>query len=376
MENIVNKYQKLIDLQKVLLKQNIPFVSYRLPLETKIVSLLQQHSAPEKLYSIDNINTKSGFIISAFDVTENSDIYLLTPDCVCYDNEIELGFIDNLNNNLLFLNKKRETNANDTTSFNDFTDNVNKAVDILNQGVFNKVVLSKTRREDIPEHFEAETIFLKLCQQYPHAFVYLLQMPEVGIWMGASPEPLITVNEEQAITVSVAGTQVATNLDIDAYCWGEKEVIEQKIVSDFVNETLLNLGTKNITVSGPFNYQAANLIHLKTVFKFPALELKNKLGLFLNALHPTPSVGGLPKAEARKFILANEKHDRAYYTGFLGPVNIDKNTNVFVNLRCLQLLENQLILYSGAGITAASVAENEWTETENKMLTLLNVINE
>ena len=122
------------------------------------------------------------------------------------------------------------------------------------------------------------------------------------------------------------------------------------------------------------NYQAANLIHLKTAFEFAEESLQNRLGDFLKALHPTPSVGGFPKSEACNFILANEKHDRRYYTGFLGPININEKTDIFVNLRCLQLFEKQFVLYSGAGITSSSVAVNEWAETDNKLFTIMNVI--
>jgi isochorismate synthase len=82
----------------------------------------------------------------------------------------------------------------------------------------------------------------------------------------------------------------------------------------------------------------------------------------------------LPKVEALDFILANEKHDRGYYTGFLGPINIEGKSQVFVNLRCLQLFDSQFVLYSGAGITASSVAEKEWDETDNKMMTMMNVM--
>jgi isochorismate synthase len=70
----------------------------------------------------------------------------------------------------------------------------------------------------------------------------------------------------------------------------------------------------------------------------------------------------------------HENHQRTYYSGFLGPVNINLRTDIFVNLRCLQVFETEFVLYSGAGITTASVAENEWDETDNKMLTMLNVI--
>ncbi len=80
------------------------------------------------------------------------------------------------------------------------------------------------------------------------------------------------------------------------------------------------------------------------------------------------------KKEAREFILSNEKHNRSYYTGFLGPVNINEKTNIFVNLRCLQLFDKEFVLYSGAGITRSSVARKEWEETDNKMLTMMNVM--
>jgi len=167
---------------------------------------------------------------------------------------------------------------------------------------------------------------------------------------------------------------MATDAEIESYGWSEKEIEEQGIVTAFVEKTLQSLDIKNYNKMGPTNYQAANLIHLKTSFEFPQADLKNRLGDFLKALHPTPSVGGLPKIAAREFILANEKHDRSYYTGFLGPINIENKSHVFVNLRCLQLFEKQFVLYSGAGITASSVAEKEWEETDNKMMTMMNVM--
>lgn len=139
-------------------------------------------------------------------------------------------------------------------------------------------------------------------------------------------------------------------------------------------KTLRSLNIADLKQEGPVNYQAANLVHLKTSFEFDEAELGNRLVELIQGLHPTPSVGGLPKEAAREFILRNEKHDRSYYTGFLGPINMDYKSSLFVNLRCLQLFQKQFVLYSGAGITASSVAEKEWEETDNKMMTMLNVM--
>ena len=370
-----NSYQQLSKLQQVCFKQNIPFVSYRLPLDTEIITLVQHHSFPEKSDSLQDLNQKTGFIVSPFVESAEHETYFLKPDCVFFSNEIDDIYIQKLSENNRFLSLVKFAGKDiQTTANEEYINNVNAAKKAMDEGKFHKVVLSKVRLENLPLDFKPEMFFLKLCEMYPHAFVYLMQLPEIGCWMGATPEPLLVVEDEQVKTVSLAGTQVATGKNVESYQWSQKEIEEQGIVTGFVETLLHSLDIQHISKTGPENYQAANLIHLKTAFEFPQSELKNRFGDLLKALHPTPSVGGLPKPEAREFILANEKHDRSYYTGFLGPVNIENKTNIFVNLRCLQLYENQFVLYSGAGITSSSVAEEEWTETDNKMVTLMNVI--
>lgn len=370
-----SKYTHLAALQKICLTQNIPFVSYRLPLETEIISLVQHHSVPEKLTSLNNIDEKVGFIISPFVENDKSGTYFLEPDCVYFSDDIEDIYLQKLSENNRFLQTIKPAVADfKTTSSHEFIENVNKAVEEMRSDKFDKVVLSKIRIERLGENFNVSDFFLKLCSNYPHAFVYLLQLPGVGCWAGATPEPLLVMEDEKVKTVSLAGTQIATDADVKSYQWSSKELHEQDIVTDFVEKTIKNLGVKEYTKEGPDNYQAANLIHLRTAFEFSESQLNGCFGDFLKTLHPTPSVGGLPKKEAREFILSNENHNRSYYTGFLGPVNIDEKTNIFVNLRCLQLFDKEFILYSGAGIITSSIAENEWEETDNKMQTMMNVM--
>jgi isochorismate synthase len=69
-----------------------------------------------------------------------------------------------------------------------------------------------------------------------------------------------------------------------------------------------------------------------------------------------------------------EPHQREYYAGLLGPVNMDDETSLYVNLRCMKVFENKFALYLGAGITSGSVPESEWEETNQKKMTLLSVI--
>jgi len=368
-------YPSLKDLQTVCIEQNIPFASYRLPLQKEIVTLVQHQSFPEKIDILNNPEQRKGFIVAPFFETNTHAAYILEPDSVFYNGDIDPGFIEQLSRNSgMLFSENRISKELLTTSREDFISQVNEARQDITLGRFHKVVLSKVRVENLKAEFDAAAFFMKLCETYPHAFVYLMQLPEVGCWAGATPEPLLLVEEGKVETVSLAGTQLATGGSIDSYSWSDKEIEEQGIVTGFVEKTLHSLKIDKYKLSGPSNYQAANLIHLRTTFVFDKAEMGNRIGECLKALHPTPSVGGLPKDIARNFILKNEKHDRTYYTGFLGPLNIDNKSRLFVNLRCLQLFKKQFVLYSGAGITASSIAENEWEETDNKMLTMMNAM--
>jgi len=363
----------LIQLQKLLLDKNTPFVSYRLPDEAEVITQIQYKSQPVEIDFSTFDYSQSGFILSPFSVSENSKSWFLKPDIVMKNNHIPENLFKDITENSVFFTKNQENQNLQTTSEEDFCNYVNAAIRILKPENFRKVVLSKVRKQEGPADFNAAAFFHTLCKKYPHAMVYLLQMPGAGCWMGATPEPLIRLNGTQAHTISLAGTQIATDKAVEAYTWSQKEIEEQGIVTDFIEKSLRESGFTNIIKKGPTNHQAANLIHLKTEFRFDIAH-ENRTGEIIKTLHPTPSVGGLPKAEAHDFIATYEKHDRTYYTGFLGPVNVGAQTNIFVNLRCLQLFGNEFVLYSGAGITASSVAQNEWIETDNKMLTMLNAM--
>ena len=105
------------------------------------------------------------------------------------------------------------------------------------------------------------------------------------------------------------------------------------------------------------------------------------MGNLIDKLHPTPAVCGLPKETAKQFILKNEGYDREFYTGFLGELNIDfrtfkkDNSDLFVNLRCMEVEKNTATIYVGCGITKDSIPEMEYIETVNKSMTIRKVVN-
>ncbi len=257
---------------------------------------------------------------------------------------------------------------------------VDKAKEEISKGVFDKVVLAKKKIEPYSSSETSEAKFFSdLCKAYPSAFISLVMSSETGVWIGASPEVLITIDQNKLFkTVALAGTQQnPENLPLHQISWTQKEIEEQALVSRYIINCFKKIRLREFEEKGPKTVHTGNLFHLKTEFEVNMNEVSfPDLGTqMLKLLHPTSAVCGMPKEISEEFIIANENFDREYFAGFLGSVQIDDTVNLYVNLRCMQWLEDGIACYAGAGITSDSDSKKEWLETEAKCATLLNVLN-
>lgn len=257
---------------------------------------------------------------------------------------------------------------------------VSYAIDTINAETMEKVVLSRHSTVALPASFELVAAFEKMLAAYPNAFVSLVSIPGTGTWLGATPEILVSVDQHQIFkTVALAGTQPLCEDGSTANAiWRQKEIEEQGMVERYVLSCFKKLRLREYSEIGPRTIIAGNLMHLRTDFKVDLKEVDfpTLASDMLQLLHPTSAICGLPKEPAMRFILANEGYARSYYSGFLGPVNSPDGTYLFVNLRCMQLLSDQAVLYAGAGITAESSPEKEWKETQHKLQTMGKILSD
>ncbi len=364
-----------ISIVEYLYNLNIPFALYRFP-DTDIVYLMIQYkSAPTAFNSLKEVEGYSGFVVSRFpDKVDQGGGYLLIPD-VCIELSDNLTLSDlNLPSGLVCENLMNCELDLQTTKKEEYTSNVSQAVQAIHNGEFHKVIVSRVLVESIKPEFNVGRVYKSMCETYPHAMVYLFKMPQTNAWMGATPEPCLIKKEGWFKTVSLAGTRVLNQKKLHDIQWGEKEIAEQAIVSRFIVKLIDNLGVDTYKIKGPQNFVAGNLVHLFTSFEFKVEDVKVDWTDFLESLHPTPSVCGLPRAESLDYILSKENHKRTYYSGLIGPLNINNSTDLFVNLRCMQIGVHSLALYSGAGITDSSDPQKEWEETTNKLQTVKKVL--
>ena len=239
-------------------------------------------------------------------------------------------------------------------------------IELCRKSDLKKIILSRviSTKNNNANAFE---LFEKLNSSYHHSFNYLLNHPTKGMWMGASPEELISGNKkERYSTTALAGSKKwSSNVS-----WSIKEIEEQQYVKTYI-EKKLNAHAKKIDCeSDLITVRAGNIAHLKSKFLFetssPILELAKKL-------HPTPAISGYPTKKSIQLIEENEPHKRSLYCGFLGEL-FDESVNLFVNLRCMKIDRENLHLFVGGGITDLSIPEDEWEETQIKSETLLSII--
>ena len=234
---------------------------------------------------------------------------------------------------------------------------VEKAITKINNSDLQKVVASRIEEVHLFS-FDLLLVYKKLLQNYKNAFVYIWFHPKVGLWFGSTPETLLHIKDSSFKTMSLAGTQVYNSTE--NVVWKNKEIQEQQLVTDFIESQLEGISS-NLKINKKETIKAGNLLHLRTKVE-GHLHKKANLKSLIRALHPTPAVCGLPRVKANNFILKNENYKRTFYTGFLGELNLkDSESNVqysqlYVNLRCMEVDENKASIFVGGGITKDSNA--------------------
>lgn len=358
-------------------QSKLPFVVYSRPINSIVKCWLQK---TDTLYTVEDFS-ESGFVFSPFNLNKNSILFPLNQT------DYHSVTVENFD-----VKKSKSQNYTPTEKEEQTHKSlVQKGINHIINKDFKKVVLSRRIEVEIDSPNPIE-LFKKLFNSYKNAMVYCWYHPKVGLWLGATPELLFKLERSKLTTISLAGT--IPHSEVSQSEWTDKEKDEQQIVTDFIISQIKPY-SNNIMVSDPETIRAGSLTHLKTrVVADVSLE-KNSLASIVQALHPTPAVCGFPKKEVQNFILNNEGYNREFYTGFLGELNlfqkvgrnpnrrnvehsaytsVSRQSNFYVNLRCMQIIENKAYVYVGGGITGLSDPEKEWLETVSKSQTILSIL--
>jgi salicylate biosynthesis isochorismate synthase len=255
---------------------------------------------------------------------------------------------------------------------------VSRAVERIRAGGLEKVVLAREVRVHAPRPIDPAPVLGALRDVFPECFCFCVGTPELA-FVGASPELLVRREGQRAQTVALAGT-AARSADpaVDDHL-GErlrqspKNRNEHAIVARRIQGTLDRVSLWTAVADEPVLVRVQNVQHLATPIRAQLREPRSAVEL-AGLLHPTPAVGGEPRAAALPLIPALEGLDRGWYAGAIGWMDLAEDGEFCVGLRCALLRDRVAHLYSGCGIVSDSEPSAELEESEVKLQALLPLL--
>ena len=339
-------------------------IIYRLPYSSEAIRI--ECDTVTRFDSIDDIRGRKGFVMIPYDLESGHQVLLFEgPQHVTPITQQPTP------------NTQPPTQITQNPSL--YAQAFSAFITALQKGEFAKLVLSRTSEWEWDNNEEElMTAFYRACNIYPRMMIYLAQIPGEGVWMGCTPEILVSGSGNHYRTMALAGTMsVPDTVPVKNIVWSAKNRKEQEIVADYVREAVSPY-VRILEEEGPYTSRAGQLVHLKTEFHLAPMPDTRRpspvIHNLIKALHPTPAVCGLPAKEAAAFIRKNEGYDREYYSGVVGMLDEDNETNLFVNLRCGHFHDGKATLYGGGGILKDSTLGSEWNETNWKMNTILQTL--
>ena len=259
-------------------------------------------------------------------------------------------------------------------------DSVEAAVDRIRAGDLQKVVLAQALDVELDRPLSIPDVLARLGETYPDCYRFLVEPTADGEarpgFFGATPERLVTRHGRTVTTGALAGTTgrgdtpaeddwLAQELLDD-----EKNVHEHELVAETIREQLAPFAS-TITAGQRQVRRLETVQHLCTPITATLDHDTHVLDL-VEALHPTPAVGGLPPERALATIRETEPFDRGWYAAPVGWIDAAGNGTFAVAIRSALARGSATTLFAGVGVVADSDPDREWDEVQLKYRPILD----
>ncbi len=264
-------------------------------------------------------------------------------------------------------------------SFDDWNAIIRAATDRMRAGDLKKVVLARVCELRFDGRVDPAAALAYLNDAYAGCTRFVFEpLPDLAFF-GATPELLVSTRGTQIETEALAGSirRGGTAADDEALAAAlladPKEREEHHLVVEGIRERLAGWVTDLHHDEAPGILRLKNIQHLHTPI---AGTLRQPVGVLplVELLHPTPALGGTPRATALDFIRRMEPVPRGWYAAPVGWIDAAMDGAFVVAIRSAVSQGERVWLYAGAGIVAESQPEREWDETALKFKPMLTAL--
>jgi menaquinone-specific isochorismate synthase len=251
-----------------------------------------------------------------------------------------------------------------------------RALESIENGTLRKVVLAQSLEVHLQRDPAIPDVLSRLGDTYPDCLRFMVAPGGGGTFFGATPEDLLSLRGRAVRTSVLAGstgrgdTEAEDDWLAEDLRNSEKDRHEHEVVLEAVREQLepyaasVETGDRRVR-------QLATVQHLETPVRAELDRERHVLDL-VEALHPTPAVGGMPGAAALEAIRETEAFDRGWYAAPVGWIDAAGDGHFAVAIRSAVARDRSVTLFAGAGIVADSDPDREWSELRLKYRPILD----
>lgn len=260
----------------------------------------------------------------------------------------------------------------------DWKDTIQLATDTIARGEAHKIVLAREIRVTLSASAHIGALLHELLQTQPNSYVFAFSH-QGDSFIGASPERLVRVYDDEVLSTCLAGTAPRGKHPIEDETLSRdllndpKNRSEHHFVVDMIRKAVQPFCDELNIPEKPTVTQLKNLQHLYTPVE---ATLKPSAHLFnlVQALHPTPALGGTPKEASLAFIREHELLDRGWYGAPIGWLDAQQNGEFAVAIRSGLIQKDEASLFAGCGVVEDSDPEMEYAETKMKFRPMLSIL--
>ena len=255
-------------------------------------------------------------------------------------------------------------------------DGVAAARERIARGDIEKVVLAEALTADLEEPLDLEDTLDRLGERYPNCYRFAVDPGAGRTFFGAPPERLVALEGRHVRTEALAGSiERGETLEDDETLFermaaSEKYQHEHGLVAEVIRDQLEPL-SKTVSVGEQTVRRLATIQHLLTPIE-ATLDADRHVLEVVEALHPTPAVGGVPLEGALETIRETEAFERGWYAAPIGWFDADGDGEFAVGIRSGIATDESVTLFAGNGIVADSDPDAEWEEVNLKFRPILD----
>ncbi|WP_254862580.1 isochorismate synthase [Halovivax gelatinilyticus] len=262
-----------------------------------------------------------------------------------------------------------------STEIGEWRDQIEAAIADIESTPLEKIVLAQARTNDLDRPIRLAATLAQLGRRYPDCYRFAFSGLGSATFFGVPPERLVAKTDERIDTEALAGSAPRGSLPATDETYAshletsQKITNEHELVVESIERQLEPLADR-IDVGDRRVKRLATIQHLRTPISGTLAGERHVLDV-VEALHPTPAVGGVPQQRALDAIRSIESFDRGWYAAPVGWFDADGDGEFAVAIRSGVAADRRITLFAGNGIVAGSDPDAEWDEVELKFKPIL-----